>query len=914
MVRFLPEIRLQERQETYFGFFTLFGIMAAHALLETARDSLFLARIPPSHLAWAYLAIALLSLAIFLFQRREGSDQSRLVIWLLASSGVTLAFWFLVGKGHLWVLYLLYIWSGVFATLVIVRFWAMLAGFFTVGQAKRVFAFVGVGGVLGAITGSALAALLATWLDPRHLLLAAAAIQTMTVLGPSRLKAPKEPSSAQLVAKSESFDGNPFHLFETIWSSQYLRRLAGIVLLSTITFTLVDFLFKHAVANTIEAPQLASFFAASYFALNVLSLLAQLFLVGWLVRNLGIDRVLSILPLLLGVTALGIVAGGGLIASLIAKAFDGALRHSLHRTATEVLYVPLAAELRSRVKAFIDVLGQRGGQAIASLLILAVSALVEPTILLGAFVLLLSALWIRIGISIKDHYLDLFRASLSEVAIDTRLEFPELDLASLETLIARLNSSNDAEVVAVMELLAEQDRVKLLPALILYHPSPRVVVAALELFSRAGRTDFIPITERLLEGAAPEIKSATLRALAWVAPTASLYDRFRQEESPGVRTTALVGLVSYGDTSQSARALNSIRTLARSGSKEEKLALARAILYSPGAVYKDILLLLSEVSDTTTRKTVAQAMAEIRHPEFIGKLLQMLPERALRRQARATLVAIGDKALSSLKGVLANLALDFRIRLQTPRTVAEFEPEPAAEILLHNLATEPNGSVRYWSLRSLLYLRSTHRELELNRTVLQKQADRTLTRVFRLIKWQLLIAQANQKEPSRATLVQELIVDLLAEKEKQSVERLFQLLSLLYPEEDLRSMYKGATNVKRQVRASSVELLENLLETPLREAVIALIDDLAPEQKLKRAGPYFTSARVEYDQLLEQLLERPGVGLRCLVAHHIAELGIESLYSILRELPQDSAGFVSSTVERALGVASDRPHRKEGEI
>ncbi len=155
--------------------------MAAHALLETARDSLFLARIPPSQLAWAYLAIALLSLAIFFLQQQERSDHSRLVMWLLASSGVTLTFWFLVGRSHVWVLYLLYIWSGVFATLVIVRFWAMLAGLFTVGQAKRIFAFVGVGSVLGAITGSALAGLLANWLDPRHLLLAASAIQAITV-------------------------------------------------------------------------------------------------------------------------------------------------------------------------------------------------------------------------------------------------------------------------------------------------------------------------------------------------------------------------------------------------------------------------------------------------------------------------------------------------------------------------------------------------------------------------------------------------------------------------------------------------------------------------------------------------------------------------------------------------------------
>ncbi len=732
------------------------------------------------------------------------------------------------------------------------------------------------------------------------------------MFGPWHLKPVTEGSGSQPAARTESFDGNPLHLFETTWNSQYLRRLGGIVLLSTITFTLVDFLFKSAVANTIEAPHLASFFAASYFALNVLSLLAQLFLVGWLVRTLAIDRVLSLLPLLLGVTGLGIAAGGGLIAALIGKAFDGALRHSLHRTATEVLYVPVARELRSRVKAFIDVLGQRGGQAAASLLILAITPLVEPTILLGGLVLVLAAAWMRIAVSIRDHYLDLFRESLSEVAIDTRFEFPQLDLVSLETLIARLNSSNDAEVVAVMELLAEQDRVKLLPALILYHPSSSVVITALELFSRAGRTDFIPITERLLERAEPEIRSATLRALAWVAPTAKLYERFQHEESPEVRTTALVGLVSYGDASQSAKALEAIETLAGSGSREEKLALAQAILYSPGAIYQDILLILSEVPDSTTRKTVARAMAEIRHPEFIGKLLQMLPERALRGQARATLVAIGDQALESLEQVLSDPAVDFRIRLHAPRTVAEFAPEAAARILLHNLDAEPDGSVRYRSLRSLLYLRSGQPELELNRTVLEKQLHGTLTSVFRFMEWELRIARANRKEPSRATQVQGMIVDLLAEKEKQSVERLFQLLSLLYPDEDVRNLYRGATSGKRQAKASSLELLENFLETPLREAVMAVVDDLSPARKLERAGPYFTSVQTGYIQLLEELLERPGVGIRCLVAYHVAELGIESLYPTLRKLPEDSSGFVGRTVERALRLASDRAESKTG--
>ena len=73
-----------------------------------------------------------------------------------------------------------------------------------------------------------------------------------------------------------------------------------------------------------------------------------------------------LLPLLLGLGALGVALGGGLAAALLMKGADGTLRYSVHRTGTELLYVPLPDGLRSRAKPFLDVVGQRGGQALAS--------------------------------------------------------------------------------------------------------------------------------------------------------------------------------------------------------------------------------------------------------------------------------------------------------------------------------------------------------------------------------------------------------------------------------------------------------------------------------------------------------------------------------------------------------------------
>ena len=37
---------------------TLFALIASHSILETARDALFLAKVPVTRLPWVFLAIA----------------------------------------------------------------------------------------------------------------------------------------------------------------------------------------------------------------------------------------------------------------------------------------------------------------------------------------------------------------------------------------------------------------------------------------------------------------------------------------------------------------------------------------------------------------------------------------------------------------------------------------------------------------------------------------------------------------------------------------------------------------------------------------------------------------------------------------------------------------------------------------
>src|SRR3954469_14969644 len=92
----LVDIRPAERRPAILAFSALFGITAGHTLLETARDALFLARLPASQLPWVYLGIAGAGLLISRLTRKSSNRaQSKYAvsIALATSAGITLAFW-----------------------------------------------------------------------------------------------------------------------------------------------------------------------------------------------------------------------------------------------------------------------------------------------------------------------------------------------------------------------------------------------------------------------------------------------------------------------------------------------------------------------------------------------------------------------------------------------------------------------------------------------------------------------------------------------------------------------------------------------------------------------------------------------------------------------------------------------------
>jgi len=897
------EIRPDERRSAFAACLTLFGIIASHTILETARDALFLARLPASQLPWVYLAMAGAAVALAQFPARKlpalfGPSSLSASLGLMA--GVTTVFWALPGLRSDWGLRALYMWSGLVGTTSALQFWLVLGELFTITQAKRLYRFVGLGSLLGAVAGALIARLVSAQLGALRLIPAAALLMALTALGPALMLRRREASAAPQLAMRWTL-GEARALVE---KQPYVMRLGGLVLVSTIALTLADYVFKSSVARHVPAQELGEFFATFYMALNLLALLAQLLLMGWLLRTVGLHRALWMLPILLALGALGVGVGGGLAAALLLKGADGALRHSVHRTGTELLFLPLPDALRARVKPVIDVFGQRGGQAVASLFILSELQLGRNDRAIAAAAALLCVVWVGAAAELIPHYVQMFRQALRQGMMRDAPGLPELDLNSLEALFAGLNSADDTEVIASLDLLVAEGRAALIPALILYHPSRGVVLRALEIFEASGRADFVALVDRLLRHEDSEIRAGALRARIAARPEENVLRGAMDDESPLVRATAAINLVASGWASEGPQAL--LAPLLASGLPMSRRAVARAIERRPVAAFDKALQQLALSPETDVQVSVANAMGALGAERFLPTLLAMLARHEVRAAAGNAIVQQGSVGLQFLDEALSDQSYPQELRRQIPRTIQRFPARDAGRVLLDHLLGEQDGMVRFKILRALNRLSADDPGLALDRGVLDEAVRRTLGVVFSVAHWRQVLLSGGAQ--ARATPGHELLVTLLRDKERHAVERLFRMLGLIYRGENFQSIHRGVLSAEPRLRASSRELLEAVLRPPLRAALVAVVDGSPWPDSAAAAAPYYQAKATRYEELLASLLESPSETLRCLAAHHIAELGLVSLKpEIEARRAKESALFVARVLEKALRLLERPP-------
>jgi AAA family ATP:ADP antiporter len=245
------DIRADERRGALAAFLTLFGILAGHTLLETARDALFLARLPASQLPWVYLTMAAAAVVIAPGPRKGSRlfGSRGLSALLLGCALLTAGFWAVGSWSHPWALRGLYVFTGLVGTLTALQFWLVVGEMYTITQAKRLYKVIALGSLLGAVAGAGAARAVSMHVGASHLILASAIVFALTACGPALfLRRTAAASGAREASRSLVHQ-----LAELLRGDAYVKRLAGLVLISTVALTVADYVFKCTVARRVPA-------------------------------------------------------------------------------------------------------------------------------------------------------------------------------------------------------------------------------------------------------------------------------------------------------------------------------------------------------------------------------------------------------------------------------------------------------------------------------------------------------------------------------------------------------------------------------------------------------------------------------------------------------------------------------------
>ena len=165
--------------------------------------------------------------------------------------------------------------------------------------------------------------------------------------------------------RPQSRDRGSKRIVPLLKKSRHLRLLTGIIALTVMVSTIVDFQFNKIVRDSFENKnELTSFFGNFFFYLSLISLILQLLFSSRILKRLGVGAAVLFLPVGLLFGSAAIFIQPILWAAIAVKLSDGAFRYSINKSGMELLYLPIPAQIKEKVKAFLDVVGDRFARGI----------------------------------------------------------------------------------------------------------------------------------------------------------------------------------------------------------------------------------------------------------------------------------------------------------------------------------------------------------------------------------------------------------------------------------------------------------------------------------------------------------------------------------------------------------------------
>ncbi len=347
---------------------------------KTVRDALFLSYFNVTDLPKMMIATAVLSaIAVVIFSRvlaRYGPARLMPPFYILSGiisfgEWAAMAFW-----PHI-VTVALYLHVTVFDALLISGFWSIINERYDPYSAKNVISRMVIFTALGGLFGAGAAAVVAKTVDIRAVIAMLAVLHVATGLALFEVTRGQTPSNEQ----RKSSQG----LLSVLKKNSLIQRMALLMLMLAVTITMLDYLFKATLQDSLPKEQLVTFFAYFYIAIDIGSFFLQTFVGRRALQWFGFGGTIVVLPL-------SIIFGGlitcifrSLTSVTLLRGAANLITNSFFGPGYELFFTPISPADKRTSKILIDVGANRSGNMLGGLLIMGLLLLPGST---GTYILL----------------------------------------------------------------------------------------------------------------------------------------------------------------------------------------------------------------------------------------------------------------------------------------------------------------------------------------------------------------------------------------------------------------------------------------------------------------------------------------------------------------------------------------------
>ena len=870
-----------------------FLAMAGYNMIKPVTRGLFIEKLGADNLPWvqfaAGIAIGLImqgyTKAIALAPRRwmvpltlAGITLGMTLFYLLfaglpANKGVAVGF---------------YLFGLIIGILLISQFWTLANDVYDPRQAKRIFGFIGAGSSLGGFAGATTTSTIVERVGANTMLLVSAstlAVCTITVT----LLIRREPGAGKSDASrtGEAKGVSSAEAWRLLRSSRHLQVIAMVIAFAAVGAAIIEQQINMAVAEAkgaTNADAVTAFLAQITAYLSIIGFVVQIALTSRIHRFLGIGFALMILPVVDGATGLLMLANGALWSAGLARILDTSLRYTVDKTTREILFLPLPLDIKYQAKPFIDVTVDRVAKGLGALLLL---VLVQKWGLhlgwrqLSYASVTMMALWGLFALGARREYLRAFRRSIEQQTVQpTAVASDAIDLSSVETLVSELAHAEVRRVLYAIDLLDSMDKRALVTPLLLWHESAEVRARALRVAETAGADladRWFPGVQRALKDEDSRVRLAAVSALAALRGKASadVMRPYLQSQDPSLAIVAACALASSPEASDVAAAEEMLSRLS-ADTHEQAAGVRRHVAQALGDVrapqFRTMLVPLMYDADREVARAAIESAGRLGADSFlfVPPLVSLLRNRRLKASARRVLVGYGNAVVAPLAYFMHDQQEDVWVRRHVPATLALLPSAESVASLVVALG-DRDGFLRFKAITALGRIRLSKPEFTIDPGVVARQIVAEAARAFNAITLDYNLFVAGGVDAAC------LLARALQEKHQRALGRVFQLLALVHPPDDIAAVRHTLLHGEARLRSSAIEYLDNLLAGDVRKRVMLLVEEMPLDERVRKGNVAYSTRVRDVEDTLAQLLHDDDQAIAACAIQVVERRGLWSL-------------------------------------